>query len=140
MNIDLTHEQVREQGLRFLFFEGQSHVVKPVPGGHEVITFSEEGQVVGRSVVTTEPDRQDVKLLSGKTAYRIWSDLLSCHIWLVADEEAKARLQDQGKVEEPVYTIAEIKELLKLPQEQRAYVHTWKAGLDGAIDDVKPER
>ena len=83
-----------------------------------------------------ELSRDDYALLSGKTAYRIWSELLQANIWLAANDEAKARLQEQG-VTETIYTLIEAEKLLSLPIQQRLYIHTWKAGLSGTIDSVK---
>jgi hypothetical protein len=40
-------------------------------------------------------------------------------------------------VQEAIYTIAEAQEFIKLPVEQRAYVHTWKAGLNGTVEAVR---
>jgi hypothetical protein len=78
--------------------------------------------------------RDDQALLSGRCAYKL--DTPYGHVWLVSDDQAKAKLQADG-VTEAVYTIAEAQEFIKLPVEQRAYIHMVKATLGGMVTAVK---
>jgi hypothetical protein len=82
----------------------------------------------------SKPVRNDESLLSGRLAYRLATPY--GHVWLVADDQAKDRLQADG-VTEAVYTIQEAQEFIKLPVEQRACIHTWKAGLSGTVEAVQ---
>jgi hypothetical protein len=81
------------------------------------------------------PERDDSALLQGRCAYKLATPYGQA--WLVADDQAKARLH-ADRVSETVYTLAEAQEFIKLPVEQRAYVHMVKAVMSGTVEVVSP--
>jgi hypothetical protein len=60
-----------------------------------------------------------------RVAVKIWSELLECHLWVVADEEDMKALRDKG-FKEAVYRLNEIKELKKLSKESLKEIHKVK--------------
>jgi hypothetical protein len=60
-----------------------------------------------------------------KAAYKIYSKILDCYLWIVETDQDMNSLRDQG-VTEAIYTNDEVKELQKLSREDLKAIHEVK--------------
>ena len=58
-------------------------------------------------------------------AYKIYSELLDCCLWVVADDKNMKTLRNEG-ITEPIYTHHDITEIKKLPKEAIKEIHKVK--------------
>lgn len=60
-----------------------------------------------------------------RVAVKVWSELLNCYLWVVANDEDMQSMRSQGNAE-AIYTRKEIAELKKLPKEHLKDIHKVK--------------
>ncbi len=82
--------------------------------------------------VITLPEDKAIKLITAgkiipieRIAYKIYSELLDCFLWVVADDKDMETLRDNG-ITEPIYTEHDITEIKKLPKEALKEIHKVK--------------
>ncbi|MEW6214968.1 MAG: hypothetical protein AB1478_07195 [Nitrospirota bacterium] len=70
---------------------------------------------------------------------KVYSELLGCYLWIVADDEDMHSLRSQG-VSEAIYTQDEIKELRKLCKEDLKELHKVKEVFpESKVEEIKNE-
>ena len=94
--------------------------------------------------IITLSDDKAIKLLNQrmikpveKVAYKIFSEILQAHLWVVDTEHDMKALRSQGKTE-AIYTHHEISELKKMPREDLRAIHNIKETFpESTIEQVK---
>jgi hypothetical protein len=110
---------------------------------HAVI-MEYDGCLSGKQVEKGEENMTDL-LIAGlaaddhgtfKNAYRIFSDILQTHLWVVTGKEDMETLRKQG-ISEPVYTREEIRKLMGADGKELKAVHMAKEVFENAeVDEV----
>ena len=82
--------------------------------------------------VITMPHDKAIRLLNEgkitpieKIAYKVYSEVLQAHLWVVDTDQDMHTLRNQG-ITEAIYTGKEIEELKKLPKEDLQEIHKIK--------------
>lgn len=94
--------------------------------------------------VITLPHDKAIKLLNErmikpveKVAFKIYSEILQEHLWVVETDQDMKALRSQGNTE-AIYTLREIPELKKIPREDLKAIHNIKETFpESTIKDVK---
>ncbi len=74
-----------------------------------------------------------------RTAYRIYSRVLECHLWVVADEKELETMREEG-ISEPIYTQGDIEKMKEkgLTREGLKAIHEVKKVFDRSrVEDIK---
>ncbi len=75
-----------------------------------------------------------------RVAYKVYSELLQAHLWVVETDQDMHSLRTQG-ISEAVYTRKEIKELRKLPKEHLKAIHEAKELFPlSSIEEITTEK
>lgn len=73
----------------------------------------------------------------GRVAYKVYSNILQCFLWVVQDDADADKLIAEG-ISEPIYTGHEIVELKKLSRDDLRAIHEVKTIFEQAqVEDVK---
>lgn len=71
-----------------------------------------------------------------RVAYKIYSELLGCCLWVVADDADIQTLRAEG-ITEPVYTSIEINKLKEVPEALKDIHRVKQVFPDSKVEDVK---
>ena len=112
----------------------------------KALTDQGEMEVRAGQIINLEKD-QAIKLIeegkivpTGKTAYKIYSNILQAYLWVVDTDEDMWTLKNEGAAE-PVYTVDEVRKLQGIGKEGLKKVHRVKELFEGAkVRDVKPKK
>jgi len=73
------------------------------------------------------------KEMKKRFVYRIYSEILGCHLWIIETDEDINYLRDQGHgTSEAVYTTDEIKKLKSLDKSSLKHIHEVKEIFSGS--------
>mgnify|MGYP001117279343 CR=1 FL=1 len=110
----------------------------------KVRTTGREVELQQGQIIQLDKDKAIPLIEAGKitpierVAYKIYSELLGCYLWVVGDDEGADLLRSQG-VTETIYTTDEVRKLKGLSKETLKKIHEVKTEIENStIIDVRP--